>query len=113
MAAFAIRAFVLAIKPCVLRIEPYYMPAITAAHKEWLKSDVRKFLCYCCPECCRGRPPEDPLNPRDGVKLAGDYEIPVRVIYDEPRGRGKIELIHTGTREITFFQKGEYYSCYS
>ena len=113
VAAFAIRAFVLAIKPCVLRIEPYYMPAITAAHKEWLKSDVRKFLCYCCPECCRGRPPEDPLNPRDGVKLAGDYEIPVRVVYDEPRGRGKIELIHTGTREITFFQKGEYYSCYS
>lgn len=47
------------------------------------------------------------------VALAGDFDVPVRLVYDEPRGRGKIELLRTGDREVTFFQKGEYYSCYS
>ena len=45
--------------------------------------------------------------------MAGDFDVPVRLVYDEPRGRGKIELLRTGDREVTFFQKGEYYSCYS
>ena len=105
--------FCKALKPIILLIEPYYMPAITFAHKKWKASQVRRVICWPCPEACRGQEPEDPLEPRDGVKLRGEYDIPVRVVYDEPRSKGKMELIQTAPREITFIQRFEFYSCYS
>lgn len=107
------QCFCKALKPIILLIEPYYMPTVTFAHKMWLRSQTRKFICYPCPEICRGKEPDDPLEPEDGVKLRGDYEIPVKVVYDEPRGKGKMELLVTAPREITFIARYEFYSCYS
>ena len=91
--------------PASPRIEPYYMPAITAAHKEGLKSDaIRKFLCYCCPECCRGRPPEDPrhLPARRRRSSRATTRFPPRGLRRAP-GRREDERISRAP-EITFFQ---------
>ena len=69
--------------------------------KRWKKSRTRRFLCFCCPLCCRGEEDEDPLNPSDGVELKPGY-IPVRVVHDAPRSKKhKIRFVKTGTRELT------------
>jgi hypothetical protein len=113
LACCCCHCFCKALKPIVLLMEPYYMPTVTHMHKKWKRSETRRIICYPCPEICRGQEPEDPLYPKDGVELRGDYDIPVRVVYDEPRRKGKTELIQTAPREITFIQRFEFYSCYS
>jgi hypothetical protein len=113
LACCCCHCFCKALKPIILLMEPYYMPTVTHMHKKWKRSETRRIICYPCPEICRGQEPEDPLYPKDGVELRGDYDIPVRVVYDEPRRKGKTELIQTAPREITFIQRFEFYSCYS